>query len=153
MVSRMLRSPKVQLVTWLAIRSPLGTTISARSKVWIVVARNPKFITRPCWPSLSWITSPTLMGRSNSRISPETKLLTMACMPKPMPTPRAPPMMVTFFKLKAQGGQGDEKTHQHQAIVDQTNDGKPGAGIHLPTAQHIFHEQGLKAPGKYEGTV
>ena len=30
------------------------------------------------------------MGRSNSRIRPETKLLTMLCKPKPMPTPNAP---------------------------------------------------------------
>jgi hypothetical protein len=34
--------------------------------------------------------SPTWIGRSKSRISPETKLLTMLCRPKPIPTPNAP---------------------------------------------------------------
>src|SRR2546427_3401565 len=34
--------------------------------------------------------SPTRIGRSKSRISPETKLFTMLCRPKPRPTPKAP---------------------------------------------------------------
>jgi hypothetical protein len=40
-----------------------------------------------------------------------------------------------------------KKAHQHQGIVNQAHNGKPGTGIHLPTAEHIFHEQRLKAPG------
>jgi len=42
--------------------------------------------------------SPTRIGRSKSRISPETKLFTMLYRPKPIPTPNAPAMMVTFVR-------------------------------------------------------
>ena len=34
--------------------------------------------------------SPDLMGRSNRRIIPETKLFAMDCNPKPIPTESAP---------------------------------------------------------------
>src|SRR5262247_276058 len=48
--------------------------------------------TSPCW-SPTTIRSPTLIGRSISKIRPDTKLLTIDCRPKPMPTDRAPATM------------------------------------------------------------
>ncbi|MNF12561.1 hypothetical protein D3C80_2140920 [compost metagenome] len=38
---------------------------------------------------LKLIRSPTLTGRSVSRIRPETKFLTISCKPKPIPTDNA----------------------------------------------------------------
>ena len=56
-------------------------------------------MTLPC--SLPTTTqSPTLIGRSMSRIRPETKLLTIDCRPKPMPTERAPATMARFVMSK-----------------------------------------------------
>ena len=71
------------------MRFEFGTTIWVRSKVWICVARTAIFFTTPCWPPTS-IQSPTAMGRSTSRMMPETKFDTTCCMPKPMPTDSAP---------------------------------------------------------------
>jgi len=40
----------------------------------------------------------TSIRRSNSRINPETMLLTTFWRPKPIPTPNAPARMVTFVR-------------------------------------------------------
>ena len=74
------------------ISSELGMIRLARSKVSISVARTLMRRTMPCW-SPTTIQSPTLIGRSTSRIRPETKLLTIDCRPKPMPTDSAPATM------------------------------------------------------------
>ena len=44
------------------------------------------------------IVSPTWNGRSNSRISPDTKFVTTLCRPRPAPTPIAPASTVTLFR-------------------------------------------------------
>ena len=46
-------------------------------------------LTSPSRPGSS-IVSPICTGRSKIRISPETKLFTTFCRPKPRPTPNAP---------------------------------------------------------------
>ena len=53
--------------------------------------------TSPSRPATS-IVSPTWMGRSKSRIRPDTKLFTMFWRPKPMPTPKAPASSVTRLR-------------------------------------------------------
>ncbi len=63
--------------------------MDARSTVSISVALTDIRLTRPRWPLIS-IQSPTFTGRSASRIRPETKLFTIDCSPKPMPTDSAP---------------------------------------------------------------
>ena len=80
------------LVTWPAISSEFGTISVARSKVSISVARTAILRTVPCLPPTS-IQSPALIGRSTSRMIPETKLETTVWRPKPMPTDRAPATM------------------------------------------------------------
>ena len=49
--------------------------------------------------SPSWTRSPTLIGRSNSRISPDTKLFTTFCSPNPSPTVRAVTSRLSCVKL------------------------------------------------------
>ena len=89
----------VQFVTALAINSAFGTITDARSKVSISVERTLMRLTMPS-PDDVTIQSPTLIGRSKSKISPETKLLTMLCRPKPMPTESAPAIIAKFERLK-----------------------------------------------------
>ncbi len=60
------------------------------SLVVINVERISIDLTTPRVSLSSSMKSPTFSDRSNSRISPDTKLLKMACMPKPSPTPMAP---------------------------------------------------------------
>ena len=59
------------------------------SKVSIRVERTEMSLTKPWVPPTS-IQSPSLIGRSISRMIPETKFCTMFCRPKPMPTDSAP---------------------------------------------------------------
>ena len=68
---------------------------SAPCPVRTMDERMPMRVTVPDSAPLS-ITSPTPTGRSTMRISPETKLLTTFCSPKPMPTLSAPASSVTF---------------------------------------------------------
>jgi hypothetical protein len=84
--------PVVQLVTVCATSSEFGMMIDDRSNVSISVDRTLIFLTMPS-PDCVTIQSPTLIGRSNSRMRPETKLLTTDCRPKPTPTDSAPAMI------------------------------------------------------------
>ncbi len=86
---RPVRLNRVQLVTLPVTRSEFGTITSERSQVWIRVALTEIDFTIPCEPPTS-IQSPSLTGRSTSRITPETKFDTTFCRPKPMPTDSAP---------------------------------------------------------------
>ena len=76
----------------------LGTITSAPAPVRSTLARMPMRLTLPLCPAMS-TESPTLMGRSNSTMRPETKLLTMLCKPKPTPTPSALAKMVNRSRL------------------------------------------------------
>ena len=78
----------VTLRTLFVMSSELGTITVERSPIWISVART---LMRRMSPSASPSTtqSPTLTGRSTSRIRPDTKFCTIACRPKPMPTESA----------------------------------------------------------------
>lgn len=91
---RPVRLARVQLVTGWLIRSLLGTITSVLSKVSTRVERTEMRLTMPCWPAAS-IQSPTLMGRSISKMMPETKFDTMVCRPKPIPTDSAPATMAS----------------------------------------------------------
>ena len=71
---------------------------SARLKVCTSVDRTLIFLTNPSVLPVE-IQSPVLMGRSSSRMMPETKLLTMFCRPNPMPTDSAPATMAMLVKL------------------------------------------------------
>src|SRR5262249_40875131 len=79
------------------IRVALGTRPAAPRQVWTVVERMPMRRTSPSRSPI-WMASPAWMGRSRSRMMPETKLLTMVWRPKPTPTPRAPVRMVSRFR-------------------------------------------------------
>ena len=92
-------SDSVQLMTSLDIRSPFGTTTSAPSNVRIMLARMPIRVTIPTRPVVS-IRSPTLIGRSNIRMRPETKLLTTDWRPNPIPTPMAPNTTVNWVAVR-----------------------------------------------------
>ncbi|MNJ76934.1 hypothetical protein D3C77_743230 [compost metagenome] len=59
-----------------------------RSPIWISVARTLMRRMSPSTPP-SDTQSPTLTGRSASRIRPDTKFCTTACKPKPIPTDSA----------------------------------------------------------------
>ena len=61
---------------------------SVPPKVRITVERNPIDSTTPVTPEIE-ITSPSLTGRSPSRITPETKFSAMRCIPNPSPSPSA----------------------------------------------------------------
>src|SRR3546814_12005845 len=61
----------------------------SRSDVSSSVARMRTRRTVPSLPATE-MKSPLRIGRSNSRITPDTKLLTTFCKPKPMPTDNAP---------------------------------------------------------------
>ena len=98
-MTRRLRSESVQLITRAEMKSPFGTITSAPSKVRTLLARMPIVVTMPKRSS-SWTRSPTRIGRSKSRITPETKLLTTFWSPKPMPTPNALSIRVTRSREK-----------------------------------------------------
>ncbi|EKD60235.1 MAG: hypothetical protein ACD_54C00865G0001 [uncultured bacterium] len=83
---------RVQFVTRPEIRSEFGTITSDLSKVWMRVDRTEIDLTMPCVVPTS-IQSPSLTGRSISRMMPDTKFDTTACKPKPMPTDNAPATM------------------------------------------------------------
>ena len=85
----------VQLPTAELMNSELGTITVWRWNVSISVARTLIFLTMPeLAPATTQ--SPTLNGRSASRIRPETKLETMFCRPKPMPSDSAPATSARF---------------------------------------------------------
>jgi hypothetical protein len=86
------KSDSVQFVTSLEIRLAFGTMTSAPSKVRTVLERTPMRETLPNI-ELNCTVSPDCTGRSKARIRPDTKLLTMFCRPKPMPTDSAPTMI------------------------------------------------------------
>ena len=69
---------------------------SARSNVCISVKRIFILFTNPCVLPTS-IQSPLRIGRSNNKIKPETKLLTMFFRPKPIPTDKAPAITAKFL--------------------------------------------------------
>ena len=87
----------VQFFTTPVMNSELGMITVARSKVSISVART---LMRRTQPSSLFTTtqSPTRIGRSASRISPETKFDTTDCRPKPMPTDSAPATSAIFCR-------------------------------------------------------
>jgi len=85
----MVRSRCDQFTILPAISSELGTKSMALSKVRIMVLRILTFRTCP-QVSPIWMMSLASMERPNSRIRPDTKLLTMFCNPRPMPTDRPP---------------------------------------------------------------
>ena len=80
------------MTTLPSISCELGRISEDLSKVSISVARTEMRFTMP-WSPPTKIQSPTLIGRSSIRITPDTKLEKMVCRPKPMPTDRAPKTM------------------------------------------------------------
>ena len=97
--TRPVRSPRTRFLTMPEIRFEFGTITAERSKVWISVERTEIRRTMPSEsPITTW--SPTRIGRSHSSSKPETKLLTIDCRPKPMPTESAPATMVSFSRLR-----------------------------------------------------
>ena len=98
--TRRCESESVQLVTRSEISCEFGTINSAPVQVRTVLERIPIRFTSPSSAvSRSWMLSPTWAGRSKSRISPETKLFTTFCRPKPIPTPKAPASSVKRSRL------------------------------------------------------
>ena len=89
----------VQFITVWEMSSEFGTMMDERSKVSISVERTLIFLTVPS-PDGVTIQSPTLIGRSNRRMSPETKLLTIDCRPKPIPTDNAPAIRARLPRSK-----------------------------------------------------
>ena len=85
----------VQFFTTPVISSEFGMITLALSKVSISVARTLMRRTKPSSP-FTTIWSPTRIGRSASRMSPETKFDTIDCSPKPMPTESAPATSAIF---------------------------------------------------------
>ena len=88
----------VQLPTEALISSEFGRITICRWNVSICVARTEIFLTMPLVPPAT-IQSPTLNGRSASRIRPETKFWTMFCKPKPMPSDRPPATSARLDRL------------------------------------------------------
>ena len=70
------------------MNSRLGTIMLWLSPLMIVVARMLIRSTLPVVPA-TVTTSPIRIGRSSSRMMPQTKLETISWRPKPSPTPRA----------------------------------------------------------------
>ena len=83
------RSRSTMFLTLPVISVEFGMITVARSKVSISVERTLMRRTVPS-SAPTTIQSPTRIGRSASRIRPETKLLTIDWRPKPIPTERAP---------------------------------------------------------------
>ena len=94
-----MRSACIQFFTAPLTSVALGTISVPRSKVSISVARALMRRTKP-WSAPTTTQSPTLMPRSHNRIRPETKLLTIDCKPKPMPTDSAPATIASFWKSR-----------------------------------------------------
>ena len=91
------RSEMVQLVTLLEMIARFGTMTSAPSAVRMMQARIPMRRTSPTSVSIC-MRSPTLFGRSKSKINPQTELLMTVCSQNPMPTVNAPARIVTLAK-------------------------------------------------------
>jgi len=79
------------------IGSEFGRRTDCRCNVPISVARTLIFRALQA-PAPAPIQSPTLMGRSASRMRPETKLETTFCRPKPMPSDRPPAISAKLDK-------------------------------------------------------
>ena len=95
MSTRCTVSASDQLTSWLVISSLFGTTSFLRSNAVINVARIRIFETVPETPPTVTV-SPTRIGRSNSRIRPETKFAKISWSPKPSPRPTAATSHCTF---------------------------------------------------------
>ena len=97
MATRLMLSLSVQLSRLPVMNDLLGTISSFRSPSTIVVARKRMRETVPVVSPIV-ITSPTRIGRSNSRMIPETKFAKISCRPKPSPTEAAATSHCTLFQ-------------------------------------------------------
>ncbi|MNL37952.1 hypothetical protein D3C87_1601300 [compost metagenome] len=79
-------------------KSPFGIITSAPSPVFRMLARIPISFTLP-FLSANSMRSPTRKGLSKAKIIPETKLLMIFCIPKPIPTLKAPTITVNLSRL------------------------------------------------------
>ncbi|MNE74587.1 hypothetical protein D3C80_1706770 [compost metagenome] len=95
----MMRLRCVQLPTEELTNSEFGTMIDWPRKVSISVARTESRLTVPSVVPVT-TQSPTLKGRSTSRIRPDTKFDTMFCRPKPIPTERAEATSARLERLR-----------------------------------------------------
>jgi hypothetical protein len=102
------RFEMVQLISRSEINFPLGIIISPPLALRMMLARMPIRSTIPDESSI-WMMSPILIGRSKSRISPETKLLKMFCSPKPTPTLKAPANIVNRVISKPKAAMATKK--------------------------------------------
>ena len=95
---------------------PFGRITSEPSAVRMTLARMPMRRTSPKFPPTS-ITSPILIGRSKSRMRPDTKLLMTFCNPNPIPTLKAPARIVIFVKSIPNAPQGNKESHEQNDIM------------------------------------
>src|SRR5881409_2763556 len=84
--------------------------------------------------------SPTWIGRSKSRMSPDTKLLTMLCRPKPMPTPNAPTRTVTLVRSSPSTPKASAKPEGDDHVIQQARDGVGDAAGQPRARIDIFAE-------------
>src|SRR5262245_26559561 len=102
------------------MNSEFGMITLARSKVSISVARTRTRRTHPSSP-LTTIESPTRIGRSVSRMRPDTKFDTMDCSPNPIPTESAPAINV-IFQVEAEPRERNHDRDDRADIAEDRND-------------------------------
>ena len=134
------RFDKVQLVTLSEISCPLGTINSELLKSRMMLARIP---IRRMTPISLWTctTSPTFTGRSKSRISPETKLFTMFCKPKPIPTPSAPARTVNFVMSTPRAAIATKNPSEQNDVMQERRDGVGRSAIKMEPIVNILLEK------------
>ena len=88
------------------MNSRFGTIMLWLSELTIVVARMLMRSTVPVLPA-TVTTSPMRIGRSRSRMMPQTKFETTSCKPNPRPTPKCGQDHADLGQVDVNGSQGD----------------------------------------------
>ena len=97
------------------------------------------------------IVSPVCTGRSNSRISPDTKLFTTFCRPKPMPTPNAPASSVKRDKSMPAAPIASRKPSDQDHVVHAGRDRGGHAARQRDARQHVLVQHEAQEAREREG--
>ena len=130
------------------MNSRFGTIMLWLSPLMIVVARMLIRSTLPVVPA-TVTTSPIRIGRSSSRMMPQTKLETISWRPKPSPTPRAASDHADLGHAEVNGPQRRDRRDPEHGVAAERHDGEPDARVvGNPREERDGEERAHVSPGQ-----
>ena len=143
--TRRILSLSVQLTRLPVMNSRLGTIMLWLSPLMIVVARMLMRSTLPVVPA-TVTTSPMRIGRSSSRMMPQTKLETISWRPKPSPTPRAARTTPILARSRWIAPSAADRGQRQDGVAAEGDDGEPDAGVVGHPGEDRDGEEGAHVP-------